>query len=126
MSDTGTIEVCEERLRQGMLTSDVAALDELMSNQLIFTNHLGRRLSKSDDLAAHRSGALRIETIDPADEAVIRCLGNVATVCVGVDLAGSFDGSGFFGRFSYSRVWHFEQDRWQVVLAHCSAVPVTS
>jgi hypothetical protein len=32
----------EDRLRTAMLRSDVAALDELLAPDLIFTNHLGR------------------------------------------------------------------------------------
>lgn len=120
------IVVCEEQLRQAMLASDVGTLDDLLRDDLIFTDHEGRRLSKSDDLAAHRSGALAIETIDRAGDAIIHRMGNVATVCVSVDIAGAVDGSAFFGRFAYSRVWHFERGRWQVMLAHCSAVPTSS
>lgn len=126
MSGTEAIENCEERLRQAMLAGDVPALDELLSDHLVFTNHEGRRLAKSDDLAAHRSGNLRIASIDCRAGALIRRLGNVATVCVSVDLAGTIEASAFFGRFAYSRVWHFEEGRWQVVVAHCSAVPATS
>jgi len=37
---------CEERLRQAMLQSDVAVLDQLLSPNLIFTNHLGMLMSK--------------------------------------------------------------------------------
>ncbi|WP_447753149.1 nuclear transport factor 2 family protein [Sphingopyxis fribergensis] len=126
MSGTDLIETCEERLRQAMLASDVEALDDLLSDELIFTDHEGRRLSKSDDLAAHRSGALVIETIDRASDAVIHQMGNVATVCVDVDIAGTYEASAFFGRFAYARVWQFAEGGWKVVLAHCSAVPATS
>ena len=126
MSETGSISACEERLRQAMISSDVAALEELLSDQLVFTDHQGRRLAKSEDLAAHRSAVLTVESIDRTGDAVIRRLGNVATVCVGVDLAGTYEGRAFFGRFVYSRVWHFEAGRWQVILAHCSAVPASS
>ncbi|MCL6484569.1 MAG: nuclear transport factor 2 family protein, partial [Janthinobacterium lividum] len=36
----------EERLRLAMLASDVAALNILLADQLLFTNHLGHLLSK--------------------------------------------------------------------------------
>ncbi len=36
------ITVSEERLRLAMLASDVGALDELISSDLLFTNHLGQ------------------------------------------------------------------------------------
>ncbi len=49
----------EERLRQAMLDSDVAELDTLIAPELIFTNHLGQLIGKQEDLAIHRSGALK-------------------------------------------------------------------
>lgn len=40
----------EERLRLAMLNSDVAELDELISSDLLFTNHIGVLISKEDDI----------------------------------------------------------------------------
>jgi hypothetical protein len=40
------IQTLEERLRIAMLNSDVDALDELLSEELLFTNHLGIIVSK--------------------------------------------------------------------------------
>ncbi len=55
MSDTIETQIleAEEQLRQAMLASDVNALDDLLSPELIFTNHLGQVMGKQDDLAAH-------------------------------------------------------------------------
>ena len=64
------ITVAEERLRLAMLNSDIAALDELISSDLIFTNHLGQVLGKQDDLELHRSGVLRFHTIEPSERQV--------------------------------------------------------
>jgi hypothetical protein len=46
MPDTTKSEIfaVEEKLRLAMLNSDVEALDELLSSELIFTNHLGQVL----------------------------------------------------------------------------------
>jgi hypothetical protein len=46
----------EDQLRTAMLCADVAALNQLLAPDLIFTNHLGQLLGKEDDLAAYRSG----------------------------------------------------------------------
>lgn len=54
------IETCEERLRQAMLHSDVSTLDELLADDLLFTNHLGQLMTKQDDLKAHRTGMVKI------------------------------------------------------------------
>lgn len=125
MEDHDAVIEAEATLRAAMLASDVAALDALLSDRLCFTDHAGNRLSKGDDLAAHRSGRLRIETIDPVGLPDLRMWGDCATVCLTVDLAGLYDGNAFFGRFAYSRVWSWDGGRWRVILAHCSALPAT-
>jgi len=123
--DEEEIAEAESVLRAAMLASDAAALDILLDDAVCFTDQFGNRLSKSDDLAAHRSGLLQVKSIDPLGDAAIALWGDTATVSVVVDLAGLYDDTAFFGRFAYSRVWHRQEGRWRVVLAHCSAVPAT-
>ncbi len=125
MQDQDLIMEGEARLRAAMLAGDVAALDALLSDRLCFTDHAGNRFSKNDDLAVHRSGRLRIEAIDPVGAPDIRMWGDCATLCTTADLAGLYDGSAFFGRFAYSRVWSREDGRWRIILVHCSALPAT-
>lgn len=122
MSDKREIEEAEERLRQAMLASDVARLDELLCDTLIFTNQDGARLSKADDLAAHQSGRLKIDRLDAKGEPIIRVLNDCAIVCVTIELAGTYGGDAFDGVFAYTRLWHRNGDRWQVAAAHCSSV----
>jgi ketosteroid isomerase-like protein len=120
------IAEAEAALRAAMLAGDIAALDALLDDDLCFTDQAGNRLSKTDDLAAYRSGRLELETIDFVRPPNIRRWGDCATVCVTVDLAGFYDGESFFGRYAYSRVWHAGDGHWRVVLAHCSPLPATS
>ena len=56
MQDREAIVEAEAVLRTAMLTGDIAALDDLLDDELCFTDQAGKRLSKGDDLAAHRSG----------------------------------------------------------------------
>jgi ketosteroid isomerase-like protein len=105
-----------------MMNSSVSELDELLSGELVFTNQEGARLSKDDDLAAHRSGLLKIEKLEHREGLDIRLLGDVAVVCVETELDGKYDGQPFEGIFAYTRVWHRKGNRWQVVVAHCSPV----
>ncbi|RYD45584.1 MAG: nuclear transport factor 2 family protein [Sphingomonadales bacterium] len=120
------IHETEAALRAAMLAGDVAALDALLDDDLCFTDQSGNRLSKADDLAAYKSGRLKLETIDVVGSPIIRRWGDCATVCITSDLAGFDDGESFFGRFAYSRVWHERSGQWRVILAHCSALPATS
>lgn len=110
----------EEQLRDAMLDGDVAQLDRLLSDDLVFTNQAGVRLTKADDLAAHRSGLLAIDSLAERAPPVVRAFADVAAVCATVAVAGAYDGQPFSGTFAYSRLWRRTDGRWQVELAHCS------
>ena len=112
----------EERLRRAMLDSDVNALEELLSPELIFTNHLGQVLGKQDDLAAHQSGKFKIETLTPCDRR-IQVRGNVAIVNVKVHLIGSYEDNSFDNDLRFTRIWNLSSNNtWQVIAAHSSVV----
>ena len=50
----------EKRLRVAMLTNDVAALADLIHDDIVFTGPDGAIVRKQDDLAAHAAGRLRL------------------------------------------------------------------
>lgn len=113
----------EERLRLAMLTSDVSALDELLASSLVFTNHLGQRLSKDEDLLAHQSGALTISSLESSDQQITSVDSNVAIVSVRFQVCGKYAGQPADGDFRFTRVWAKSQDsKWQVVAAHASLI----
>lgn len=108
----------EDRLRTAMLGSDIAALDELLAPDLIFTNHLGQLLGKEDDLAAHRSGVLKVRELRPSEQH-IRITGDVGIVSVRMQLLGTYGGNPANGDFRFTRVWsRSPQKTWQVIAAH--------
>ena len=116
------IAVAEERLRLAMLASDVNALDELISSDLIFTNHLGQVLGKQDDLALHRSGVLKFHRLEPSENQM-KTSGKITVVSVRIKLSGVYGGSPFTGDLRYTRVWCLSQgDTFQVIAGHSSAV----
>lgn len=111
----------EERLARAMRTSDVPVLDELLADDLVFTNHQGLIVTKQEDLAVHRSGLLKLESLSMSDRS-IRRIGHVAIVAVRVQLAGSHANNNFEATFRYTRVWAHVDDHWRVVAAHASVV----
>lgn len=116
------VAAAEERLRLAMLASDVKTLDELISTDLIFTNHLGQLLGKQDDLESHRLGALKFYTLEPS-EGKMRASGNTAIVSVRMRASGAYCGSPWAADLRFTRVWHLSQsDTWQIVAGHSSAV----
>ena len=112
---------CEERLRQAMLSSDVAVLDELLDPDLLFTNHLGQVLTKQDDLAAHRTGIVKVDRLDPSEQQH-RLVGGVAVVSVRMQVSGHYAGAASQGDFRFTRVWAPLSGRWRVVAAHSTIV----
>jgi len=116
------IEKCEERLKQAMLQSDLVILDEMLSPDLIFTNHLGQLMFKKDDLKAHDTGILDIKKIILTDQ-IINVCGDVAIVSVKAHISGSFAGEESESDFRFTRVWNKSSNaHWQVVAAHSSMV----
>jgi ketosteroid isomerase-like protein len=112
---------CEEELRAAMLAGDVEALERLLAEDMIFVDQLGVRRSREDDIAAHRSGLLELSSLDCRGDRHIRSHGDVASVVVTADVAGTYGGAAFFGTFAYLRLWKQEGDRWQIILAQCTA-----
>jgi ketosteroid isomerase-like protein len=120
-SQAQIVEV-EDQLRTAMLNSDVAALNELLAPDLIFTNHLGQLLGKDDDLAAYRSGVLKVVSLEPS-ELHVRPLGDAAVVSVRMQLSGTYEGAPANGDFRFTRVWaRSQQERWQIVAAHAGLI----
>jgi ketosteroid isomerase-like protein len=112
----------EERLRAAMLSSDVPALDDLLASELLFTNHLGQLLGKEDDLAAHRSGLLKVKDL-LASEQHIRLEGDVAIVSVRMRMSGTYAGNPANGDFRFTRVWGLSPAKtWHVIAAHAGMV----
>src|SRR5258708_38273466 len=97
------IEV-EERLRQAMLHDDVRVLDELISPDLLFTNHFGQLVSKDDDLAFHRAGVLRLTQLEPSQRE-IQLHPDFAIVSVLMHLVGTYEGAPIEQNIRYTRVW---------------------
>src|SRR5512140_3138794 len=115
------ILACEAELREVMLTNDIAALDRLVDDALIFTTQEGAVIGKQDDLAAHRARRLRLVRLEPSERHVLRC-GTTAVVSVRMEIEGTWDGSPVGGALRYTRVWCERPNGWQVVAGHMSAV----
>ncbi|MBI5546297.1 MAG: nuclear transport factor 2 family protein [Deltaproteobacteria bacterium] len=116
------IVATEERLRQAMLHSDLAVLDELIAPELLFTTHDGHLVGKQDDLAFHRSGAFRFHGLEPS-ETRIEAKPQLAIVSVRMRLTGTYNGTRVAEDLRYTRVWQRTPGMaWQVIAGHASVV----
>jgi ketosteroid isomerase-like protein len=115
------VHAVEVALRRAQLASDVAALDALIDDELVFTGPDGAVYSKKDDLEAHQGGMIRILQLDPSDERV-QDFGDIVVVSVRMEMRGSFKGEEFGGPVRYTRVWRRSGDAWRIVAGHVSAI----
>lgn len=110
------VAVAETRLADAMLAGDVATLDELIADDLVFVDQGGRVLDKGADLAAHRSRRLVLTRLDRSAP-VVRSGVDTVLVVVRADLAGTWDGTPFAGTFRYSRLWQRQAGAWPPPIA---------
>jgi ketosteroid isomerase-like protein len=113
----------EARLRDAQLAADIAALDALIADDLLFVGPDGRLATKSQDLEAHASGAVRFREHVPEELRVRRIGSDVAVASLRARLAVEVGGDISRGTYRYTRVWAREADaHWRVVGGHVSPV----
>jgi ketosteroid isomerase-like protein len=112
----------EEKLQHAMLTSDVAVLDELIADDLVWTMHTGFVGNKQFDLEAHRSGIFQFTKVEISDRQIHPFSDNCVVVTLKVDLAGILDGQAFSEPYRFTRVWLYRQNRWQIAAGHVSQI----
>lgn len=116
-----SIHEAEQELLRAMRKHDVATLDRLLADDLLFTDHLGRHITKAWDLAEHRSGRMRIDALVPSEQ-VIRELPGAAIVSVRLRITGTYADRPFDGDIRYTRFWTLRNERWQVLAGHSSVI----
>lgn len=113
---TADIIAAERSLLEAMTGSDLEALDRLLHEDLVFTNHLGMVMSKQADLDDHRSGRLVIDHIS-VHEQRISLIGDTAVVSLLKTITGHYQGQGFVSTFRFTRVWKSFAPGWKVIAA---------
>ena len=115
-----TIVSLEKELESAMLRSDVAILDKLLDNKLVFTNHVGQQTTKQMDLEAHRSGFVKIESINQSNQSV-NIFEDVAIVTVLSEICGIFGEAQSTAKLHFTRVWQKKNSKeYKLIAAHSS------
>jgi ketosteroid isomerase-like protein len=118
------IVALEVQIRDAQLAADVAALDRLIADELLFTGPDGQLGTKAQDLAAHGSGVVRFREHEPEELRIRRVGTDVAVVALRARLAVEVGGALARGTYRYTRVWAREAGgAWRVVGGHVSEVP---
>jgi ketosteroid isomerase-like protein len=117
------IVTLEAALRRAQLDADVAALDALIADELLFTGPDGQLGTKAQDLDAHRSGVVRFRAHEPEELRIRRVGRDVAITALRARLAVEVGGTLVRGTYRYTRVWAREDgERWRVAGGHVSEV----
>ena len=113
----------EVELRAAQLAADVAALDRLIADELLFAGPDGQLGTKAQDLDAHGSGVVRFRAHEPEELRVRRIGKHVAIASLRARLAVEIGGQTVQGTYRYTRVWAREDGRaWRVVGGQVSEI----
>jgi ketosteroid isomerase-like protein len=117
------LRAAERRLQAAQLAGDIATLDQLLDDRLIFTfGPDGKCYTKQDDLHVHRSRQQVLTKVIEEDLTVLVEGRTGITWFLGT-LEGTFTGTPFAARLRYTRTWiHNDDHGWRVVAAHASPV----
>jgi ketosteroid isomerase-like protein len=117
------IVLLEARIRAAQLNADLAALEELISDDLLFTGPDGQLGTKAQDLEAYRSGMVRFMAHVPGELRVRRVGADVALSSLRAQLTVDVAGTLSRGTYRYTRIWAREDGgAWQVLGGHVSLV----
>jgi ketosteroid isomerase-like protein len=117
------IVALEERLRSAQLDANADALDQLISDDLLFTGPDGNLATKSVDINAHESGLIRFRKHEPEELKIRRVGADVAIVALRAWLEVEVSGNVISGTYRYTRVWAREGDgNWRVVGGQVSEI----
>ena len=105
-----------------MTTNDVALLDDLLHDDLLFNGPDGRTGTKALDLANYRSGGIQLSRAEARDRS-ISVIGDDVVVAVTVALEGSYMGVAVDGSYRYLRVWKRLDGAWRVIAGSVVAIP---
>ena len=117
------IVTLESRIRAAQLRADLTALDDLISDDLLFTGPDGQLGTKEQDIEAYRSGIVKFMAHVPEELRVRRVGSDVAISSLRAQLTVDVAGNLSHGTYRYTRVWAREDDRaWRVVGGHVSLI----
>jgi hypothetical protein len=118
------LRAAERALQAAQLASDVAELDRLIDDRLVFTGPDGRLYSKADDLRIHGTGQQKMIRVDEEELTVLVAgdNGETGVTCFLGTLEGIFNGDHVTARLRYTRTWTRDGAHgWRLLAGHVSA-----
>lgn len=104
----------ERMLIKAMQTNDIASLDSLIHDDLLFNIPDGQTITKKMDLDAYRSGKVNFQSLTPT-EMQISEIGDTIVVAVTVEIKGEYFDQKVDNRLRYLRIWKLFGNSWKVI-----------
>lgn len=104
----------ETKLLYAMQNNDVAALDDLLHDQLLFLDPGGQIITKTVEMDTARSGNMVLNELLVGDQ-LIHLVDDTAIVSVIVVIRGNYIGQAIEGTFRYIRVWKLGEGSCRVI-----------
>jgi len=104
----------ERQAKDASVHRDAAFAERTLADDYVAITPLGQVITKSETIAARRSGQLRYDSID-VSEMVVRVFGNTAIVTARADVKGRDLGEEFNGPYRFTRVWIHRGGHWQTI-----------
>ena len=108
------IILLEEELLSAMKAGDIAVLEQLIHDDLVFNIPNGLTISKSIDLETYSSGVMKIFDIE-ITERTIKSLDDCSIVAVTVNLKAKYGDQVIDGTYKYLRVWKLFGKSWKII-----------
>lgn len=108
--------------REALKSKDLAALDEIWTNDYLFVNGHGQLRTKADRLADIRSGASSIDSITHEEDPIVKTHGKTTLVLSRVTIVGTYSGRKVAHDFRSLHVWINEEGRWRLVFNQLTPV----
>jgi hypothetical protein len=108
----------EQKLMEGIKTSNAQFLDKILHEDLLFLAPNGQVITKAIDLASHKAGEMVVDSITSTIEE-IKIIDDTAIVVIVYDTKGKMLGNPIQGKFRYIRVWKSFDDGYKVIGGSC-------
>jgi len=119
-SDPASLDAAETAFQHALLTNNVAALDDMLHDQVRFIGPDGVTINKQQDIDAHRRGELVFSTVNQL-ERHIQVIEGVGITRAELRLVGTAAGDPVDVILVYTRTWLPTPAGWLIVAAHGSA-----
>ena len=104
----------ENRFNEALVRGDIAVIEEIEANDLIFTDAAGVVTSKADEIKSLKSGEVKFESIKMTDTRV-QDLGTLGIVTGTLMEKAAYKNIDISGTYRFTDVWAKRNGRWEHV-----------